>query len=252
PENIMESELFGHKKGSFTGAHETKPGKFELADEGTLFLDEIGNLPPHMQTKLLRFLQTHKFTPLGSTKPRKVETRVLAATNINIEKEIKAGNFREDLYYRLNVMAIEMPPLRKRLDDVPALSKSFLQRFAPAIKPAVDTIAPETMDALRNYHWPGNVRELENCIKYALAMVDGKVLTPAALPPYIFSEDTSGRNKTVPGSKKSLEQIEKEHILRVIENQNWNISAATRILGINRSTIYNKIEKYGLEKHRPD
>ncbi len=252
PENIMESELFGHKRGAFTGAHETKPGKFELADEGTLFLDEIGNLPPHMQTKLLRFLQTHKFTPLGSTKSRKVDTRVLAATNIDIENEIQTGNFREDLYYRLNVMTIEMPALRKRPEDIEALSKEFLQRFAPDIKPEVNSIEPKAMEALYNYNWPGNVRELENCIKYALAMASEKELSVKSLPPYIFSEQETSNSGEANKKKKSLEQIEKEHILRVIEDQNWNISAATRILGINRSTIYNKIEKYKLKQYQPD
>ncbi|MGM0381520.1 MAG: sigma-54-dependent transcriptional regulator, partial [bacterium] len=182
PENIMESELFGHKKGAFTGAYESKTGKFELADGGTLFLDEIGNLPPEMQAKLLRFLQHKEFTPLGSTKPRTVDTRVLAATNIKLEEAIETGEFREDLYYRLNVMKITLPPLRKRKEDIPALASYFLRQYAPDINPEVEKITQEAIRRLESFDWPGNVRELENCIQHSLAVADGDKIKPCYLP----------------------------------------------------------------------
>ncbi len=250
PENIMESELFGHKKGAFTGAYESKTGKLELADGGTLFLDEIGNLPPEMQVKLLRFLQHKEFTPLGANQARSVDTRVLAATNIKLEEAMEAGEFREDLYYRLNVMKIELPPLRKRKEDIPALASYFLRRYAPEINPDVEVIEEETLKTLESFNWPGNVRELENCIRHALAVADDEKINPGDLP---SSLGPKGKDeKSVDYTDKPLEAVEKEHILRVLEDKEWNISAATRVLGLNRSTIYNKIDKYDLDKQRPE
>ncbi len=250
PENIIESELFGHKKGAFTGAHESKTGKFELADEGTLFLDEIGNLPPQMQVKLLRFLQEKKFTPVGGNQPRSVDTRVLAATNIKLEEAIEEGNFREDLYYRLNVMKIELPPLRERKEDIPALAGYFLRQYAPEINPDIEVISEDTLEILKSSDWPGNVRELENCIRHALAVTDEEKIVPDDLPSNLGGKKEE--EEAVHHSGKSLEEVEKEHILRVLEEEDWNISAATRVLGLNRSTIYNKIEKYELDEERPE
>ncbi len=252
PEHIIESELFGHKKGAFTDAHESKTGKFELANDGTLFLDEVGNLPPKMQVKLLRFLEEHQFTPVGANQPRSVDTRVLAATNIDLEKQLNNGNFREDLFYRLNVMSIELPPLRRRKEDIPALASHFLRQYAPELNPEVEGISRETIKQLQDYHWPGNVRELENCIKHALTLSDEQTITPETLPPNIAHGTPSSEMKNSFSPGKTLEEVEKEHILNVIRANDWNLSAATRTLGINRSTLYNKIEKYGLKEEQKE
>jgi DNA-binding NtrC family response regulator len=250
PENIVESELFGHKKGAFTGAEEPKTGKVELADGGTLLLDEIGNLSPDLQAKLLRFLQEKEFTPIGGTEPRSVDTRILAATNVDIEKAIEAGQFREDLYYRLNVVHINIPPLRERREDIPALARYFLNHYGSEINPGINRIDDSVMELLNSHDWPGNVRELENCIKHALVMADGDAITPEDLPGG-FDTETPTSNETVEERDLTLEEVERRHILRVIEDQDWNLSAATRILGINRTTLYNKIDKYDLREHEP-
>lgn len=250
PENIVESELFGHKKGAFTGAEEPKTGKVELADGGTLLLDEIGNLSPELQAKLLRFLQEKEFTPVGGTEPRTVDTRILAATNVDIEAAIEAGEFREDLYYRLNVVHIHLPPLRERKNDIPALLDHFLDNLGEEINPAVTGLSEDVIATLTNHNWPGNVRELKNCVKHALAMADGDTIELSDLPGG-FDEQQQTSAEPVRQTSMSLEEVEKQHILNVVEDQDWNLSAATRILDINRTTLYNKIEKYNLREHEP-
>ncbi|MDZ7262717.1 MAG: sigma-54 dependent transcriptional regulator, partial [candidate division KSB1 bacterium] len=241
PEGILESEIFGHEKGAFTGAQYRRKGKLEMADGGTLFLDEIGNISMKTQMDLLRVLETKKFTRLGGNEEITVDFRVICATNQNLEKAVEEGTFREDLYYRINVFSIYLPPLRERRSDIPLLARHFVQKYALAMNKPITEIAPDAMDLLVRYHWPGNVRELENAIERA--MVIGK-------PPRIKAEDLPfqlSARKTVP-TGDSLEEIEKAHILNILERMNWNISRSAEILKIDRVTLYNKMKKYDLRR----
>jgi DNA-binding NtrC family response regulator len=240
-EGLLESELFGHERGAFTGAQYRRKGKLELADGGTLFLDEVGNIDMKTQMDLLRVLETKQFTRVGGNAIVTADFRVIAATNRDLEKAVADGAFREDLYYRLNVFSLFVPPLRERKSDIPPLASHFMKKLARSTAKPIVRIAPEAMDALVRYDWPGNVRELENAIERA--MVVGK-------PPELRAEDLPfqvlGRNHVPPSG--SLASMEKAHVLAMLEQNAWNISRTAEILQIDRATLYHKIEKYGLRK----
>ncbi len=241
PETLLESELFGHEKGAFTGAQYRRKGRIEMSDGGTLFLDEIGTISMKTQVDLLRVLETKEFTRVGGSKPIRADFRVVCATNQNLEKMVESGEFREDLYYRVNVFSIYLPPLRERRSDIPVLAQHFLHRFQTHPSRPISEISPEAMDVLVRYDWPGNVRELANAIERA--MVIGK-------PPAIKPEDLPfqlERATETPGGD-SLADLEKAHIARILERTDWNISRAADILKIDRATIYNKIKRYGLKR----
>jgi DNA-binding NtrC family response regulator len=240
-ESILESELFGHEKGAFTGAYQTRKGKLEIADGGTLFLDEIASISMKTQVELLRVLESKQFTRVGGNKVIKVDFRVICATNKNLETAVAEGAFREDLYYRLNVFSIYLPPLRERRSDIPLLARHFLEKYALAMNKPIHDISPEAMDVLVRYHWPGNVRELENAVERA--MVIGK-------PPMIKPEDlpmSLEKNKAQPESE-ALADAERFHILHVLEKHDWNVSQAAAALQIDRVTLYNKIKRYALQR----
>ena len=241
PDSLLESELFGYEKGAFTGAEHTKKGRFEMADKGTLFLDEIGDISLKTQVDLLRVLQEKEFRRLGGEEEIKVDVRILAATNRDIKKAISENRFREDLFYRLNVISIHIPPLRERKDDIPLLVKAFIRRCCLEMNKEQVKIAPSAMKLLMDYNWPGNVRELENVIERALVIGRGKEIVTEDLP---FSRKELG-TEALPNSLKLMEKM---HIKRILEETDWNISKAARVLEIDRQTLYNKIEKYHIEK----
>ncbi len=241
PDSLLESELFGYEKGAFTGAEHTKKGRFEMADKGTLFLDEIGDISLKTQVDLLRVLQEKEFRRLGGQEEIKVDVRILAATNRDIKKAISENRFREDLFYRLNVISIHIPPLKERKDDIPLLVKAFIRRCCLEMNKEQVKIAPSAMKLLMDYNWPGNVRELENVIERALVIGRGKEIVTEDLP---FSRKELG-TEALPNSLKLMEKI---HIKRILEETDWNISKAARVLEIDRQTLYNKIEKYHIEK----
>jgi len=241
PDTLLESELFGYEKGAFSGAEHTKRGRFEMADGGTLFLDEIGDISLKTQVDLLRVLQQKEFNRLGGEIPIQVDVRILAATNRNLEAAISEKRFREDLYYRLNVISIHVPPLRERKEDIPLLAKAALHKSCMEMNREPVPVSPSAMKRLMNYDWPGNVRELENIMERALVIGRGDEITPEDLPfPSASDQETS--------YPRSLKSMEKAHINRILEQVNWNISQAARELEIDRQTLYNKIEKYGIER----
>jgi len=239
PENLMESELFGHVKGAFTGAVATRAGKFQAADRGTLFLDEIGELPLSLQVKLLRVLQERMVTKVGDSKPERVDIRVLAATNRDLEQEIRKGTFREDLYYRLNVVNIVLPPLRARGDDVLVLARFLLQKYAAELGSPVKGFTPNALIAIRKYDWPGNVRQLENRIKKALVLCDKSLVGPEDL-------DLHPENlQTIVPLDKAKEDFQRRYILEVLERNNGNRTKTARDLGVDPRTIFRYLEKEG-------
>lgn len=260
PENLLESELFGHKKGSFTGAITDKKGKFELADTGTLFLDEIGDMPHHLQSKLLRAVQEREIEPIGSEKKIKVDIRLLSATNKNLTKLIADGKFREDLYYRLNVIEINIPPLRERLDDISLLVTRFIEKYAKFNNRSVDRISQEAMHILHSHKWPGNVRELENIIERATILCRGKIIEISHLPPALVKSDepisdiTIGKwiegyiNTKYDGKVHSaiIGYIEKEMINKALLHNKRNKIKTAEFLGINRNTLRSKMTEYGI------
>jgi DNA-binding NtrC family response regulator len=241
PEHLMESELFGYQKGAFTDAKETKKGRLELAHGGTLFLDEIGEIGMRMQIDLLRVLEDRVFYRVGGTQPLEADFRVIAATNRNLEKALQAGTFREDLFYRLNVISFVMPTLRGRKEDIPLLAEHFLYRFSQETNKPVDLISRDAMDELMLYEWPGNVRELENAIERAVVVSKSRTILPENLPIFRCEHLTSKENNT-------LKAIEKAHIVQILRENNWNISKSAAILGIDRSTLYGKIKRYKITK----
>jgi DNA-binding NtrC family response regulator len=242
-ESLLESELFGHERGSFTGAVGRRDGRFQIADGGTLFLDEIGEISPAIQVKLLRFLQEREFERVGGTQTIRVDVRVIAATNKELAAEVKAGRFREDLYYRLNVVAIEMPALRERKSDIPALAKFFVDRYANANGKAIEAIAPAALDLLVAYDWPGNVRELENAIERAVVMASGTTLEPKHLPASVRpSEQAEGGLPVVPGA--TMAELERYAILKTLEATGGSTSKAAEILGISARTIQYRMHEY--------
>jgi DNA-binding NtrC family response regulator len=251
PENLLESELFGHVKGSFTGAIRDKEGLFKVAQGGTFFLDEVGETSPTIQVKLLRVLQEREIIPVGGTNPIKVDVRLIAATNADLEKAVNQERFRADLYYRLNVIPIYLPPLRKRKDDIPLLVQHFLKKFNENLKPeAQKSIAKAAMDVLIDYSWPGNVRELENVIERAVILEESQEIQVEALPEKLRSRDIGTPHLITDRTQVTLEELEKEYLLKVLEDTNWQKKRASAILGINASTLYRKIQRYGLDVGR--
>jgi len=244
-ESLLESELFGHEKGSFTGAQARKKGRFELAHEGTLFLDEIGEINQNVQIKILRVLQEKRFERVGGEETIESDVRVIAATNKDLKNEITAGTFREDLYYRLNVVNIHVPPLRERKDDIPLLAGAFLEEFSADNDKKMEGFDPKARAALYSYSWPGNVRELRNCIESAVVMSPGGLITIDDLPPGVRTSAEESIIRITPGS--SLADAERILIRETLATQAGNKSRTAEILGIGRKTLYQKIQEYGLE-----
>jgi DNA-binding NtrC family response regulator len=243
PEHLLESEHFGHERGAFTGAHRAKKGRLDLAHHGTLFLDEVGTVPLKMQVDLLRVLETKEFHRLGGTTEIEVDFRTIAATNRDLQQAIKKGEFRQDFFYRLNVISLHIPPLRQRRDDIPLLADHFLDRYARETNKDIDTISKEAMALLRQYDWPGNVRELENAIERAVVISKKRRLD---LEEFSFlAPHLSAAAETY-----SLEKTQIAHLLRVLKEFNWNITKAAQALEINRVTLHKKIKKYDLRPHR--
>ncbi|MGA1865607.1 MAG: sigma-54-dependent transcriptional regulator [bacterium] len=244
-ETLLESELFGHIKGAFTGATNTKHGCFELANGGTFLFDEIGNLSLSMQAKLLRVLQEQEIKPVGGEKMIKVDVRLIFATNKDLRKEIQKGSFREDLFYRISVMVITLPPLRERKEDIPSLSHFFLEKYNKKRKRGIERISPDVMKIFINYDWPGNVRELGNVMERAVIMEDSNTISASSIPSYLFSPKAEA-DKSDEGLK-SLEQLEKEHILMALKKTSYHKSNTAKILGIDRKTLHKKIEKHKIQ-----
>ncbi|NOX38408.1 MAG: sigma-54-dependent Fis family transcriptional regulator [Calditrichaeota bacterium] len=237
-ENLLESELFGHRKGAFTGAIENKKGLFEEADGGTIFLDEIADISKNIQTKLLRVIQEGEVKRVGDNVIRKVDVRIIAATNKDLWEEVQAGHFREDLYYRLNVINIKMPPLRERVEDIPLLAEHFLRKFAEKNRKDIVGFTPEAMNLLQEYHWPGNIRELENAIERAVILARGKEITPD-----LFSFRKS-QNVIMPG--QTLKEIEKQAVLQTLEMTGYNRTKTAEILGVSRRWLQYQLKKWGM------
>ena len=248
PESLLESELFGHVKGSFTGASRDKDGLFSAAGEGTFFLDEIGETTPATQVKLLRVLQQREVIPVGATEPKPVDARVIAATNRDLEEEIKRGHFRSDLYYRLNVISIVLPPLRNRPGDISLLSEAFLKRAAVARGEEPRVLSPEAMDAMQRYSWPGNVRELENALERAVILADGGPIAVSALPERVVEPKSDPLITDAEQANPTLDTIERAYIMWVLENEGGNKQRTAEVLGIDPSTLYRKLSRYGIEK----
>ena len=241
PKHIMESELFGHRKGAFTDAKETRKGRLEMASGGTLFLDEIGEISMRMQIDLLQVLEDRIFYKVGGTQPITADFRVIAATHANLEQAIKNRIFREDLFYRLNVISFAMPPLRERKEDIPLLADHFLKKFTQEVNRGVERISRDAMDEFMLYEWPGNVRELSNAVERAVVVCRTRTITPLDLP------IGTSREEELKTRYFSLDDVEKEHILTILNQTGWNISKSSAILGIDRSTLYNKIHRYDLK-----
>ncbi|QIP12853.1 sigma-54-dependent Fis family transcriptional regulator [Spirosoma aureum] len=238
---ILESELFGHRAGAFTGATRDKKGLFEEANKGTIFLDEIGEMALDLQAKLLRVLETHEFMRVGDTKPTKTDVRVVAATNRDLKQDAETGHFRSDLYYRLSVFSIELPPLRDRRDDIPVLAEVLAQQEAAKIGKKQMTLSPAFIDALTRYSWKGNIRELKNVIERAVILSDGQTLLPTYLP-----LDVQSPSSQPPAFSYDLATVEKNHIERVLQHTNGNKAESARLLGISLSTLYRKYDEYQL------
>ncbi len=248
-ETLLESELFGHEKGSFTGAIKQKLGRFELADGGTLFLDEVGDVPPAMQVKLLRALQEQEFERVGGEAPIKVDVRVVSATNKDLDAEVASGRFRNDLYFRLHVLPVKLPPLRERREDIPLLAQHFVAKLAAKANPRVRTISDAALGRIIAYNWPGNVRELENAIEQALVFAEGDEITPAALPAFLQGGGEDDRLE-VPREMslpEILDDLERQLILKAYAKADRVKTETARLLGIKTSALYYKLEKYGIE-----
>jgi DNA-binding NtrC family response regulator len=244
PEGTLESELFGHERGAFTGAQYRHKGKFELADGGTLFLDEIGEISPRIQVELLRVLEEKRVVRMGGQTSVRADFRVVAATNRDLAREVEAGRFREDLYYRLNVFHIHVPPLRERREDIEELALTFAGRLARQMNRAVPAVEDAAMQRLLAHEWPGNVRELANAIERAMVVSSDNVIRLRDLP------IAGGDDRPRPAGGRSLQMVEREHVRAVLDECDWNISEAARILEVDRGTVYNKIRAFGLERER--
>ena len=243
PSNLIESELFGHEKGAFTGANSRRLGRFEIADGTTLFLDEIGELPSELQPKLLRVIENGEFERLGSSATIKVNVRIIAATNRNLEEEVGEGRFREDLWYRLNVFPITMPPLRDRVEDIPLLVNFYVDKISKRLGKSIKMVPISVMDALKNYHWPGNIRELENVLERAVISSSG--------PKLRLVDDLKKPHKDTVRASRTLEDVEREYITRVLEQVQWKVSgqnSAAEILGLDRSTLRARMRKLNIRK----
>ncbi len=243
PESLLESELFGHERGAFTGAVSQKKGRFELADTGTLFLDEIGDVSPKTQVGLLRVLEEREFRRVGGTQVIKTDVRIISASNKDLKTLVEAGTFREDLYYRINVVSIQLPPLRDRKEDIPLLVQHFLNKYCIENKKDIEGLSHEVSRLLMAYDWPGNVRELENVIERAVVVAKERLIVPDDLP-LLTKPDT----KFKPTADMPLREVEREHILRALESNHWNISKTAKKLGIDRNTLSSKISKYEIDK----
>jgi DNA-binding NtrC family response regulator len=242
PDTLLESELFGHEKGAFTDALYRRKGKFEIANGGTVFLDEVGTISLKMQVQLLRVLETKQFTRVGGNEVITSDFRVICATNCDLENLVKEEKFREDLYYRLNVFTIFVPPLRERRSDIPLIANYYLKKFSAIMHKPVTEISPEAMDLLIRYNWPGNVRELRNAIERAMVLAKPPAIRPEDLPIRPCDE--------IEPEDETLEAVERAHILKILNRTNWNITRSARILGIDRVTLYHKIERYNLKRNR--
>jgi two-component system response regulator PilR (NtrC family) len=256
PENLLESELFGYQKGAFTGAVSNKPGLLELAHGGTVFLDEVGELPPSLQVKLLRVVQEKSFQRIGGTDPIHVDIRLICATNKNLEEEVIQGKFREDLYYRLNVIQIQMPPLRERQEDIPLLAQHFLKKYAQEMGKDVQTLSSYAMEVLKRYHFPGNVRELENIIQRGVALEQSKIILPESLKLASFKQQgaTKSEAESIPelstenfDLEKWLEERERGFIVQALERTGGVKTEAARLLGISFRSLRYKMEKLGMD-----
>ena len=248
-ETLLESELFGHERGAFTGAIKQKLGRFELADTGTLFLDEVGDVPPAMQVKLLRALQEQEFERVGGEAPIKVDVRIVSATNKDLAAEVAAGRFRQDLFFRLHVLEVKLPPLRDRRDDIPLLCSHFVAKLGPKTNPRVRAVSDAALGRIMAYHWPGNVRELENAIEQALVFAEGDEIAPSALPQFLQggAEDDRldvPRELSLP---EILDDLERQLILKAYAKASRVKTETARLLGIKTSALYYKLEKYGIE-----
>jgi len=244
PETLLESELFGHRRGAFTGASQNKRGLLECAHAGTVFLDEVAEMPLSMQAKLLRFLQTGEIRPVGGESTRLVDVRLITATNKDLEREVRAGRFREDLFYRLAVIPIHAPPLREHPEDVPALALHFLRRFATKLGKTVDGIEPAALDLLAAFAWPGNVRELENTIERGVALSRGRSLGPSDLPDRLRVPKRPSLERE---SLQSLELLERRHILATLERVGWSRKRAAEVLQISTTTLWRRLKVFGIE-----
>jgi DNA-binding NtrC family response regulator len=256
---LLESELFGHERGAFTGADRRKVGRFELADAGTLLLDEVGDMPAGLQAKLLRFLQNGRFERVGGTETVKVDVRLVASTNRRLEDEVKSGRFRADLFYRLNVIRIELPPLRERVEDIPLLATHFMEKHRFAKPAPVMEIASDAMQALLNYAWPGNVRQLENAIKSGVALSEGPVLRRENLPDFVAPRTPSAARssslvdlqKTLPElTNELIANLEREYFTRVLSDYNGNVARCARHSGLSRRSVTQKLQRYGIARAR--
>jgi DNA-binding NtrC family response regulator len=241
-ETLLESELFGHERGAFTGAVARRDGRFQMADGGTLFLDEIGDISPSVQVKLLRFLQEHEFERVGGGQTIRVDVRVITATNRDLAADVKKNSFREDLFYRLNVVGIEMPPLRDRRSDIPALARFFLDKYSNQNGKMLDGFSPDTLELLASYDWPGNVRELENAVERAVVMAAGPLIEPRHLPQAVSPRPVTSAAPPIPGS--TLEEIERFAILKTLESTGGSTSRAAEVLGISVRKIQYKLHEY--------
>ncbi|PYN77119.1 MAG: hypothetical protein DMD97_10190 [Candidatus Rokuibacteriota bacterium] len=250
PDTLIESELFGHEKGAFTGAHARKLGRFELAHGGTVFLDEIGTLRLDLQAKLLRALQEREIERLGGVRPVSVDVRILAATNVNLRNAVRAREFREDLYYRLNVVPIHVPPLRERREDIPALVEYMIRKLARECNREVRGVSAGALDVLTRYDWPGNVRELENVLHRAVVLARSPVIHLQDVPLDVAMPETGSRlgEDVGPPLREAMEQFERQYILRVLEGAGWNVSRAARLLGVHRNTILTKLSGWGIQR----
>jgi transcriptional regulator with PAS, ATPase and Fis domain len=246
PKDLIESELFGYKKGAFTGALQDKVGLLELASGGSLMLDEIGEMPPFLQTKLLRVLQEREYRPVGSERIVKVDFRLLCATNIDLETALREGKLREDLYFRINTITVRVPPLRERTEDVPLLSTHFVEKFNDRYRKQVRGISPAAYHLLIRNRWPGNVRELENAIERAVLVAKGGEIQPSDLPEPVRDEAASVQDFAVP-AHHTLAEIERMTILQTLQRTNWNKQEAAHILGLYRPTLYSKMRKHNIE-----
>jgi chemotaxis protein methyltransferase CheR len=243
PSNLIESELFGHEKGAFTGANSRRLGRFEVANGTTLFLDEIGELPLDLQPKLLQVIETGEFERLGSSDTINVDARIIAATNRNLEAEVRKGTFRKDLWYRLNIFPITMPPLRERREDIPLLVNFFIDKISKRLGKTISLVPVNVMDALRSYHWPGNIRELENVLERAVINSSG--------PKLHLVDELKKPNKDLTKANQTLADVEREYILRVLEQTHWKVSgnnSASEILGLDRSTLRARMRKLDIYK----
>ncbi|MDD5455176.1 MAG: sigma-54 dependent transcriptional regulator [Candidatus Ratteibacteria bacterium] len=264
PETLLESEIFGHEKGAFTGADKKKPGIFEIGNEGTIFLDEVGDLSPSVQMKLLRFLQSEEFIRVGGTTPLKVDVRIISATNKNLDKLIEEKRFRDDLYYRINTVSINIPPLRDRKEDIPLLIDHFLKKYSKEDNIPIKKVSEEVLRVLCEYPWRGNVRELENLIRAALVLSKGNVIKIEDIPPVIRQADKSdsvtGKNNIIPSPsseqkesfsfKQIREKAEKEYLIYTLKKTAGNISKASKLAGLSRRHFYDKIQQYGINPRK--